>query len=95
VICRSCGREIADKAIVCYRCGAPTDVPAPPPRPAPRPQPLWPGLIALVSTLGAVGLWVVPGVEPDTTAEYATLAALVLVALTTGGVALTRLRRGR
>ena len=22
--CRSCGTEIADKAIVCFRCGAPT-----------------------------------------------------------------------
>lgn len=22
--CRQCGTEIADKAIVCYRCGAPT-----------------------------------------------------------------------
>ena len=24
MICRQCGTEIADKAIVCYRCGAPT-----------------------------------------------------------------------
>lgn len=27
--CRSCGHEIAENAIVCYRCGAPTTVPAP------------------------------------------------------------------
>ncbi len=27
MICRSCGTEIADKAIVCYRCGAPTAEP--------------------------------------------------------------------
>ena len=27
--CRSCGATIADKAIVCYRCGAPTAQPAP------------------------------------------------------------------
>lgn len=27
VICRSCGTEIADKAIVCYRCGAGTTDP--------------------------------------------------------------------
>lgn len=26
--CQSCGRQIADNAIVCYRCGAPTAVPA-------------------------------------------------------------------
>lgn len=24
MICRNCGTEIADKAIVCYRCGTPT-----------------------------------------------------------------------
>lgn len=27
--CRSCSAEIADKAIVCYRCGTPTEAPAP------------------------------------------------------------------
>ena len=30
MICGSCGATIADKAIVCYRCGAPTAVPAMP-----------------------------------------------------------------
>lgn len=29
--CGSCGVKIADKAIVCYRCGAPTAIPAAPP----------------------------------------------------------------
>ena len=24
MICRSCGTEIAEKALICYRCGAPT-----------------------------------------------------------------------
>lgn len=93
MICRKCGREIADKAIVCYRCGTPTDIPAPPRRPDPRRQPLWPGLAALVAALAVVAMWVVPGVEPDTTGEYAVVAGLVLVALTTGGVAWTRMRR--
>jgi hypothetical protein len=27
VICRHCGTEIADKAIICYRCGAATTDP--------------------------------------------------------------------
>lgn len=27
--CGACGATIADKAIVCYRCGAPTAVPSP------------------------------------------------------------------
>jgi hypothetical protein len=36
--CVSCGATIADKAIVCYRCGTPTANPASarPDRPAPR-----------------------------------------------------------
>lgn len=34
--CPSCSAEIADKAIVCYRCGAPTTAPAPT-RPRARP----------------------------------------------------------
>jgi hypothetical protein len=44
--CRSCGATIADKALVCYRCGVPTAVPtsgrpgAPPFR--------WPAIAALV-----------------------------------------------
>jgi fatty acid desaturase len=34
--CRSCGTEIADKAIVCYRCGAATSDPVRKPVPVPR-----------------------------------------------------------
>jgi len=26
MMCRSCGAQIADKALVCYRCGKPTPV---------------------------------------------------------------------
>jgi uncharacterized membrane protein YvbJ len=33
MICRSCGTEIADKAIVCYRCGAATTDPVRQPLP--------------------------------------------------------------
>ena len=38
MICKSCGTEIADKAIVCFRCGASTSEPkvAPPTGPARR-----------------------------------------------------------
>jgi hypothetical protein len=35
VTCQSCGHQIADNAIVCYRCGAPTALPA---RSTPPPQ---------------------------------------------------------
>jgi hypothetical protein len=31
--CARCQAEIADKAIVCYRCGTPTAIPAAPERP--------------------------------------------------------------
>ncbi len=30
--CTNCGATIADKAIVCYRCGTPTAIPQPPER---------------------------------------------------------------
>jgi hypothetical protein len=36
--CTNCGTEIADKAIVCFRCGTPTAIPADL-RPAARPAP--------------------------------------------------------
>ncbi|MGH9315213.1 MAG: hypothetical protein ACRD1S_18665 [Vicinamibacterales bacterium] len=56
MICRSCGTEIADKAIVCYRCGAATTDPVRQPAPggskweaAPaRRRPLVPWIIVLV-----------------------------------------------
>lgn len=63
MICRSCGTEIADKAIVCYRCGAATTDPVrqPPPgpskweaEPARRGRPLIPWLILLVLVIIAL-----------------------------------------
>lgn len=36
MICRNCGTEIADKAIVCYRCGTPTTDPVRKPVQLPR-----------------------------------------------------------
>ena len=55
--CRSCGTEIADKAIVCYRCGAATTDPVR--RPAairPRRQPILPLVAVLVLIAAAVYL---------------------------------------
>jgi hypothetical protein len=37
MVCTKCGMEIAEKALVCYRCGAATQETAPP-RPAARPR---------------------------------------------------------
>jgi hypothetical protein len=36
MICKQCGTEIADKAIVCYRCGTATTDPVRKPAPLPR-----------------------------------------------------------
>ena len=67
--CQSCGKEIADKAIICYRCGAPTVAPERPPAPAPTsgvdPRLTWGLLVALIFLLGALGL--VTWREPTTT----------------------------
>jgi hypothetical protein len=54
--CRSCGTEIADKAIVCYRCGAGTTDPVRKPaavKPAGRPS-LAPGIVLLLVALAAL-----------------------------------------
>jgi hypothetical protein len=52
MVCRQCGTEIAEKALICYRCGTATNEPriAPPPasrRPASR-GPLVLALLVLV-----------------------------------------------
>ena len=53
MICANCGTEIADKALICYRCGTPTTAPrVTPPQRRPRRSPL-PILIALILVLAA------------------------------------------
>ena len=64
MICRSCGAEIADKAIVCYRCGAPTAQPSSSSSPArAKAGPNW--LLVLVLVLiAAAGAWLIPKTTP-------------------------------
>jgi hypothetical protein len=61
VKCRSCGSEIADKAIVCYRCGTPTAEPvAPDPPVVPHRRPWALAAVtatALISTVALAGVW--------------------------------------
>ncbi len=38
MVCRECGTEIADKALICYRCGASTEKTAAAVRPTSRPE---------------------------------------------------------
>jgi len=55
MICKHCGTEIADKALVCYRCGQATAEPRVKPGSAPRRQSLFPLVAALlVLILGAL-----------------------------------------
>jgi hypothetical protein len=81
--CRVCGATIADKAIVCYRCGAPTaDAAAPvqgPSRDVTRRRSPTGGLVLLVmGLLALVGGWLLqPG--DDMTGELLLAAGVGLV----------------
>ena len=82
MICRNCGTEIADKALICYRCGTATTEPrVKPPTPS-VPSSQWPGAIALLALVLA-GLFmgrVVQGDLPQIVGYVlAVLAAIVLV----------------
>jgi hypothetical protein len=55
MLCRSCGTEIADKAIVCYRCGAATSDPVRKPVQIRRRRPILPAIALLIFVL--VGLY--------------------------------------
>lgn len=87
--CGTCGATIADKAIVCYRCGAPTAIPVAPQRPARQGG----GVAWLVVLVLAVLLAVVAAMLPEgSTERYAVGAAAGITAVF--GV-VQRLRRGR
>jgi hypothetical protein len=49
MICRQCGTEIADKALICYRCGTATTEPRLRPPSAGRPRSRLPALLALLA----------------------------------------------
>lgn len=73
--CRFCDTEIADKALICYRCGKPTvDARVAPPPPA-RP---WPAVAGVTATAAAIGT--VVGVQLDGVAELAGWVATVVAA---------------
>lgn len=48
MICKNCGTEIADKALVCFRCGAATFEAKIKPGPASKPHSRVPAIIALL-----------------------------------------------
>jgi hypothetical protein len=62
--CRTCGTEIADKALICYRCGtATTEAKYKPPAATPRrrPTPLTLSILALALILLILGLYFAAG----------------------------------
>jgi len=77
VKCRNCGTEIADKALICFRCGEATTAPkiAPPPEPAERGP--WAVVIAVLVIIAAAVI-VLPELEPGTP-RLAGWAAVALV----------------
>lgn len=89
MICRSCGTEIADKALICYRCGVATsERRITPPGERPRRGPLPVVLTVLLIIIGAVaGVPQVPEGLPRM------VAWVVVVVLTV--VAVLALRPGR
>ncbi|MEO7271289.1 MAG: hypothetical protein ABIX28_20900 [Vicinamibacterales bacterium] len=81
--CRNCGTEIADKAIICFRCGhATTDPVRKAVKITPRRSPLVP--LVLIVMLAASGLYL--GVEAQTAANP---ERFELAAGLCGGAALT------
>jgi hypothetical protein len=58
--CRVCGTEIADNALICFRCGTATAEPRVPPptrRRTSRPAWLIPGLLAAAAAAGTLAWW--------------------------------------
>jgi Flp pilus assembly protein TadB len=78
--CRNCGTEIADKALICYRCGEATTAPRiapPPPPPARGPLPVFIALLVLIG----VAVLVIPELAPGTPrlAGWATLVVVTFL----------------
>lgn len=84
MICRNCGTEIADKALICYRCGtATTERRITPPAERPRRGPI-PMIVAIL--LIVVGAVVAMPQLPEGTprlAGWAVVAVLTIVAILT------------
>jgi hypothetical protein len=84
--CRNCGTEIADKAIVCYRCGVGTTEPVRKPAPLSSSRtgpPLVAGILPLVLALAALAGAQASGYPREMDAAAAVLATvgvLILIA---------------
>jgi zinc-ribbon domain len=81
MICRQCGTQIADKAIVCYRCGTPTTEARTRPPAGRRPLARGPAILAiLVLIVAALVMGQVPTDRVPREVGYV-LAGLAVAAL--------------
>jgi len=82
MICKVCGTEIADKALICYRCGASTFEPTRPQRPRRRAS-LLPSVIALVVLVAAALLMAraAAGAVPRTIGVVLLVLSVIALAL--------------
>jgi len=89
--CRSCGTEIADKALICFRCGVATTDPVRQPHLAKKRSPV--GTLIAGVGLVAAGVGTILAVPPGVVETGATAATAVGVWISI--VALVRSMRGR
>jgi hypothetical protein len=92
--CRNCGVEIADKALICYRCGTATTEAKYQPTPLARTGSRA-GLVATVIALALIAvLFVVMGrVATGETSDYVRYAAIVIAVVIVALRAFARRRR--
>ena len=81
MICRQCGTEIADKAIVCYRCGTATTDPVRRPAAIRRRNPLLPTAALVLLVLAALFLGEAGRIAPRYQAAWETPVAAILASL--------------
>lgn len=84
MVCGNCGATIADKAIVCYRCGTATAIPPVERRtPPPAPRRPWVLVALLVAVAAALG-WFAAG-EVAGSVRQIVMAVAAFVALAWAG----------
>ena len=92
MMCGGCGATIADKAIVCYRCGTPTAGPPVSSRASASPRRRSPAL-AIVLVLAALALVWAAATAPDGSTTHFLLAGGGVFALVLAVVTFYRSRR--
>jgi hypothetical protein len=79
VTCRACGAEIADKAIVCYKCGTPTAEEAVRPSARGHAGPNWLLVAILLLVLSACG-WYASAAPAGSTSRWMGWGGLAVAA---------------